>query len=42
MESIFSVPALAAIVVVVVGLGKIIEILVTKSIPKQSVLEDEE
>ena len=42
MESIFSVPALAAIVVVVVGLGKIIEILVTKSIRKHSVLVDEE
>ena len=42
MESIFSVPVLATIVVVVVGLGKIIEILVTKSIRKQSVLVDEE
>lgn len=42
MESIFSVPVLATIVIVVVGLGKIIEILVTKSIRKQSVLMDEE
>ena len=43
MESdIFSVPVLAAIVALVMILGKVIEILVTKSIPKQSVLMDEE
>jgi hypothetical protein len=43
MESdIFSIPVLAAIVAIVVGLGKVIEILILKSVPKKSVLMDEE
>ena len=39
---ILSVPVLAAIVAIVVGLGKVIEILVLRSIPSKSVLMDEE
>ena len=43
MESdIFSIPVLAAIVAIVVGLGKVIEILILKAVPKKSVLMDEE
>ena len=43
MESeLFSVPVLAAVVAIVVGLGKVIEILVLKAIPSKSVLVDEE
>jgi hypothetical protein len=41
-SEIFSVPALAAIVAVIIGLGKVIEILVLRSIPPKSVLLDEE
>jgi hypothetical protein len=41
-ESILEVPVLAAIVAVVVVLGKIIEVLLIKSMPKKSVLTDEE
>ena len=39
---ILSVPVLAAIVAVVIGLGKVIELLVLRSIPSKSVLMDEE
>ena len=39
---ILSVPVLATIVAVVVGLGKVIEILVLRSIPSKSSLLDEE
>ena len=43
MESdIFSIPVLAAIVAMVMGLGKIIEILILKAVPQKSVLMDEE
>ena len=41
-SEIFSVPVLAGIVAVVVGLGKVIEILVLRSIPSKSVLMDDE
>jgi hypothetical protein len=41
-SDILSVPVLAAIVAVVVGLGKVIEILVIKAAPQKSVLMDEE
>ena len=43
MESdILSIPILAAIVAMVMGLGKVIEILILKSAPRKSVLMDEE
>ena len=39
MESdIFSIPALAAVVAVVLGLGKVIEVLILKSVPTKSAL----
>jgi len=41
-SEILQVPALAAIVAVVLGLGKIIEMLIMKSIPRKSVLTDDE
>jgi len=41
-SNIFSVPALAAIVAIVMGLGKVIEILILKSVPQKSVLMDDE
>ena len=43
MESdILSVPVLAAIVAIVIGLGKVIEILILKAVPQKSVLLDDE
>ena len=43
MESdIFSIPVLAAIVAIVMGLGKVIEILILKAVPNKSVLMDDE
>jgi len=39
---ILSIPALAAIVAIVMGLGKVIEVLILKSVPPKSVLMDEE
>ena len=39
---ILSVPSLAAIVAVVMAMGKVIELLVLKTTPKRSVLTDEE
>jgi len=43
MESdIFSIPALAAVVAVVLGLGKVIEVLILKSVPTKSALMDDE
>ena len=39
---ILSVPVLAAIVAIVVGLGKVIEILILKAAPQKSVLLDDE
>jgi hypothetical protein len=39
---ILSIPVLAAIVAVVIGLGKVIELLVLRSIPSKSILMDEE
>ena len=43
MESdILSIPILAAIVAIVMGLGKVIEILILKSVPQKSLLVDEE
>ena len=43
MESdIFSVPVLAAIVAIVMGLGKVIEILILKAVPQKSMLMDDE
>jgi len=43
MESdILSIPILAAIVAIVIGLGKVIEILILKAVPQKSVLMDEE
>ena len=43
MESdILSIPILASIVAIVMGLGKVIEILILRSSPKKSVLMDEE
>ena len=43
MESdIFSIPVLAAIVAIVMGLGKVIEILILKAVPQKSVLMDDE
>ena len=41
-SEILSVPVMASIVAIVVGLGKVIEILVLKSIPSKSVLMDDE
>lgn len=43
MESdILSIPILAAIVAIVLGLGKVIEVLILKSVPPKSVLMDDE
>ena len=43
MEASFlSIPVLAAIVAIVVGLGKVIEMLILKAVPTKSVLVDEE
>ena len=43
MESdIFSIPVLAAIVAMVMVLGKVIEILILKAVPSKSVLMDDE
>jgi hypothetical protein len=43
MESeLLSIPVLAAIVAIVVGLGKVIELLLLRAIPSKSVLVDEE
>jgi len=43
MESeILSIPILASIVAIVIGLGKVIEILILRSSPKKSVLMDQE
>ena len=43
MESeLLSVPVLATIVAIVVGLGKVIELLLLRAIPSKSVLVDEE
>ena len=43
MESdIFSIPVLAAIVAIVIGLGKVIEVLILKAVPQKSVLMDDE
>jgi len=39
---ILSVPVLAAIVAIVMGLGKVIEILILKAAPQKSVLLDDE
>ena len=41
-SEILSVPVMASIVAIVVGLGKVIEILVLRSIPSKSVLMDDE
>ncbi len=41
-ESLVEVPALAAIVAVVIALGKVIEMLIAKSAPKKSILTEEE
>ena len=41
-SEILEVPVLAAIVAVVLGLGKIIEILVMRAVPRKSVLTDDE
>jgi len=43
MESdIFSIPVLAAIVAIVLGLGKVIEVLILKAVPPKSILMDDE
>ena len=43
MESdIFSIPVLAAIVAIVIGLGKVIEVLILKAVPQKSVFMDDE
>ena len=43
MESdIFSIPVLAAIVAIVLGLGKVIEVLILKAFPQKSILMDDE
>ena len=43
MESdIFSIPMLAAIVAIVLGLGKVIEVLILKAVPQKSILMDDE
>ena len=39
---LLSVPVLAAIVAIVVGLGKVIELLVLRALPSKSILVDEE
>ena len=41
-SEILEVPVLAAIVAVVLGLGKIIEILILRAVPRKSVLTDDE
>ena len=41
-SSILSVPALAAIVAIVMGLGKVIEVLILRSVTPKSVLLDDE
>jgi len=43
MESdILSIPVLAAIVAIVIGLGKVIEVLILKAVPQRSILMDDE
>ena len=43
MESeLLSVPVLAAIAAIVVGLGKVIELLILRALPSKSILVDEE
>jgi len=41
-SELLEVPVLAAIVAVVLGLGKIIEILVMRAVPRKSILTDDE
>lgn len=41
-SEIFSIPVLAAVVAVVMVLGKVIEVLILKSVPPKSVLMDDE
>ena len=41
-SELLSVPVLAAIVAIVVGLGKVIELLVLRALPSKSMLVDEE
>ena len=41
-SEILEVPVLAAIVAVVLGLGKIIEVLITRAVPRKSILTDDE
>ena len=41
-SGILSIPVWAAIVAVVLGLGKVIEILILKSVPPKSILMDDE
>ena len=41
-SAILSIPVLATIVAVVLGLGKVIEILIFKSVPPKSILMDDE
>ena len=41
-SEIFSIPVLAAVVAIVMVLGKVIEILILKSVPPKSVLMDDE
>lgn len=41
-SEIFSIPVLAAIVAVVLGLGKVIEVLILKAVPPKSILMDDE
>ena len=41
-DTLLSAPALAAVVAVVMALGKVIELLITRATPKRSVLTDEE
>ena len=41
-SEIFSVPVLAAVVAIVLILGKVIEVLILKAVPQKSVLMDDE
>ncbi len=41
-DTLLSAPALAAVVAVVMALGKVIELLITRATPKRSILTDEE
>ena len=41
-SEIFSIPVLAAVVAIVMVLGKVIEVLILKSVPPKSVLMDDE